>query len=134
MLSNEELLKLAEKYPPPQSWYEEDFEDLFSVTHGSERKMDASQVSAKQFALRRALTSCFLIAVGMAMLIRLVREIAMPGSVVLPVVLFPIWFVGGAFIGAGISHLKSRWWVGAMLSIPIQIATLFVLFSFFPNY
>ena len=27
--SNEELLKLAERYPPPQEWYDEDFSDLF---------------------------------------------------------------------------------------------------------
>lgn len=96
--------------------------------------MDVSQVSPKQFTLRRALTSLLLIAIGATMLTRLVREMATPGSVVLPIVLFPVWFVGGAVVGAGISHLTSRWWVGALLSIPVQIATLFALISKFPNY
>ena len=27
--TNEELLKLADKFPPPQEWYDEDFEGLF---------------------------------------------------------------------------------------------------------
>jgi len=29
VLSNERLLKLAEKYPPPQAWFDQDEEDLF---------------------------------------------------------------------------------------------------------
>lgn len=28
-LPNADLLRLAERYPPPQEWYDEDLEDLF---------------------------------------------------------------------------------------------------------
>jgi len=96
--------------------------------------MDDPKVSPKQFTLRRAFMSIFLIAVGAAMLFRLLREIAIPGSVVLPLVLYPVWFGGGAFIGAGLAHLNYDWAAGAILSIPFQNAMLFVLTAFFPNY
>jgi hypothetical protein len=95
--------------------------------------MSDDRPSSKQLTMRQAFMSFLLIAVGIAVLTRLVREIDAPDSVVLPVVLFPAWFGGGALIGAGLSHLKSRWWIGAVLSIPVQFALLFVLGSVFPN-
>jgi len=87
-----------------------------------------------QFTLRRAMVSLTLVAVGLALLGGLVREASARDAVILPVVLFSIWFGSGALIGAGVLVLTSRWWVGALLSIPIQIAMLPVLFWLVPRF
>jgi len=73
-----------------------------------------------------------MICVGVAMIAALYREAIIPGSVVLPVVFFPVWFGGGALIGAGLSRPFGHWWLGIVVVWALQImATQFV---FGPNY
>lgn len=66
------------------------------------------------------------------MIAALYREATIPGSVVLPVVFFPVWLGGGALIGVGLSRPFGRWRLGIVVVWALQ--TMVRQFVFGPNY
>ena len=75
-----------------------------------------------RFSIRRLLVSVSMVAVGLAIIAKLLYETSFPGSFVAPLFHWPVWCGAGALVGAGLLNPIRLAWLGALIGAVLQLA------------